>query len=63
MIGPVFMFVANNASAYDWEETLALHEDLVACISAGDVTAAAESLERHLDNALHRSLEVFRDTE
>ncbi len=61
MIGPVFMFVANNASAYDWEETLALHEDLVDCITAGNVTAAAESLERHLDNALHRSLKVLQD--
>ena len=63
MIGPVFMFVANNASAYDWEETLALHEDLVTCINAGNIPAAVESIERHLDNALHRSLQVFRDDE
>ena len=53
---PRFMFVANNASAYDWEETLALHEEMVACINAGNVTTAVESMERHLDNALHRSL-------
>lgn len=63
MIGPVFMFVANNASAYDWEETLALHEDMVACINTGDISAAVESIERHLDNALHRSLKVFQDEE
>lgn len=63
MIGPVFMFVANNADAYDWEETLALHEDMVVCINAGNVSAAVESMERHLDNALHRSLEVFQDQE
>lgn len=63
MIGPVFMFVANNASAYDWEETLALHEDMVTCINAGSIPAAVESIERHLDNALHRSLKVFQDKE
>lgn len=63
MIGPVFMFVANNADAYDWEETLGLHEDMVRCINAGEVSAAVASIERHLDNALHRSLRVFRDEE
>ena len=61
MIGPVFMFVANNADAYDWQETLGLHEDLVTCINAGDVDAAVASIGRHLDNALHRSLQVFQD--
>lgn len=61
MIGPVFMFVANNADAYDWDETLALHEDMVTCINAGDISAATESIERHLDNAIRRSLKVFQD--
>ena len=59
MIGPVFMFAANNADKYDWRETLALHEDLVACINNGDALAAGKSIERHLDNALHRSLKIF----
>lgn len=63
MIGPVFMFVANNASAFDWHETLKLHEELTACINAGNVAAAVASMERHLDNALHRSIEVFQDTD
>ncbi len=56
ILGPVFMFVANNAEYFDWHETLALHEDLVRCITDGDGRAAAESIERHLDNALQRSL-------
>jgi len=56
IIGPVFMFVANNAEYFDWHETLALHEDLVRCITNGDAHAATESIERHLDNALQRSL-------
>jgi len=59
MIGPVFMFVANNADAFDWQETLELHEELVACVNAGDEKAAAESMVRHLDNAISRSLRVF----
>ena len=58
MIGPVFMFVANNASAFDWQETLALHEDLTEAVNCGDPVAAAKSIERHLDNALQRSLQV-----
>lgn len=61
LIGPVFMFVANNAEAFDWNETLDLHEDLVNCINAGDAEAASTSIERHLDNALHRSLQAMRN--
>ncbi len=60
MIGPVFMFVANNADAYDWQETLCLHEDLTECINAGNAPAAVQSIERHLDNALQRSLRVLQ---
>lgn len=60
MVGPIFMFVYNNADAFDWIETLELHEELVACISAGNVPAAARSIERHLENALSRSLQGFR---
>jgi DNA-binding GntR family transcriptional regulator len=59
MIGPVFMFVAVNAEEYDWRETLRLHEELVVYVSAGDADAAVKSIERHLDNALHRSLRAF----
>jgi GntR family transcriptional regulator of gluconate operon len=60
MVGPVFMFVANNADAYDWNKTLELHEEWVKYVNAGDADAAVRSIERHLDNALHRSLKVFK---
>jgi len=59
MVGPIFMFVASNAEHYDWNETLQLHQDLVTCINSGDTCAAVRSVERHMDNALHRSLQVF----
>lgn len=52
MIGPIFMFVANNADAFDWNETFALHEALVNSINAGDVVASLKSLDLHMDNAL-----------
>jgi DNA-binding GntR family transcriptional regulator len=59
IIGPVFMFVARNAVHYDWNETLDLHQELVACIGAGDVGAARDSIERHLQNSEERALQVF----
>ena len=61
MIGPIFMFVANNAGAFDWHETLALHEEMAASVIACDAQLAAQSIERHLDNALQRSLKVFQN--
>jgi len=61
MIGPIFMFVANNAERFDWNETLQLHTNLVSCINAGDAVAAVESITRHLDNALNRSLKIFQN--
>jgi len=63
IVGPVFVFVASNADAFDWRETLALHEDMVNCISAGGTCAAVKSIERHLENAMQRSLQVFQDEE
>jgi DNA-binding GntR family transcriptional regulator len=60
MIGPVFMFVANNAGEFDWQETLALHEDLTESVNKGDAAAAAKSIEQHLENALSRSLTIFQ---
>jgi DNA-binding GntR family transcriptional regulator len=59
MFGPILMFVSNNAEAYDWGETLTLHEDLVACVNSGDEEAAVESIERHIDEASERSLGLF----
>jgi DNA-binding GntR family transcriptional regulator len=60
MLGPIFMFVASNAFHYDWNETLELHEDLANSINSGDVDLAVASLDRHVDSALHRSLQIFR---
>ena len=59
MVGPIFMFVARHAEHDDWNETLELHADLADCIGRGDSEAAKESIRRHLDNALHRSLRAF----
>lgn len=59
MIGPIFMFMANSAEYYDWNETLELHRDLVKCINAGDREAAQASIERHLQNSCERSVGVL----
>lgn len=59
MVGPIFMFAARHAEHYDLVETLRLHEDLVDCINSGSVPAARDSLKRHADNSLQRSLQVF----
>lgn len=59
MIGPIFMFMANSAEFYDWEETYDLHRDLVECINSGDLAAAQSSIERHLQNSCERSVGVF----
>ncbi len=59
MIGPIFMFMANSAELYNWEETFELHTDLVRCINLGDCEAARASIERHMKNSCERSLGVF----
>jgi DNA-binding GntR family transcriptional regulator len=59
MIGPIFIFAANHARVYDWGVTLSLHEDLIDSITAHDVTRAHECVERHMDDALQRSLKLL----
>ncbi|MAS38270.1 MAG: hypothetical protein CL610_30010 [Anaerolineaceae bacterium] len=59
MIGPIFMFMANSAEYYDWEETYNLHSDLVKCMNSGDRDAARASIERHMKNSCERSVGVF----
>ena len=59
MIGPIFIFISDHARVYDWGDTLSLHEDLISCILAGDVGAAYESVERHMADALERSLKLL----
>ncbi len=59
MVGSIFGFIASNAEHYDWQETWELHRDTVDSINSGDVRAAVASIERHLDNALQRSLRAL----
>lgn len=62
MVGPIFMFVSWHAEKFDWNVTLELHEDLVNQINAGDAVAAVVNIERHLNNALSRSLRILHET-
>lgn len=59
LTGPIFMFIANNADIFGWDQTLKLHEDLVTSINSGDMSAALEAIERHMDDGLQRSYAVF----
>jgi DNA-binding GntR family transcriptional regulator len=63
LTGPITMFIADNASHFSWEETLELHETLIDCINSGDVGAALEAIDRHLDHGLRRSSQVFGNGE
>jgi GntR family transcriptional regulator of gluconate operon len=65
MIGPIYMFVANNIDATnrDWEGTFALHESLAKSISSGNVAASIESLDLHMQSALRNSLQAYRASE
>lgn len=60
MVGAVFMFIANNAGFYDWNATLTYHEEMVEAVGAGDVDRAVQSIDRHMDYALQRSVEISR---
>jgi DNA-binding FadR family transcriptional regulator len=60
MIGPMFMFMANAAEYYDWQETLELHRDLVQCINAGSRAEAQASIERHMANSRDRAIGVLK---
>jgi DNA-binding GntR family transcriptional regulator len=63
MIGPIFIFAANHARAYDWGVTLSLHEDLIDSIVSRDLKHAHECVESHMDDALQRALKLLvRDT-
>ena len=59
MSGAIFLFAANNADYYDWDEAYQLHEDLVHDINAGNVEAASKSLERHVEKTIQRLLGLY----
>ena len=53
------MFVASNAEYLDWDEPLELHQELVDNITGGNIQQAVQSIQRHLDSALERTLHVL----
>ncbi len=59
MSGPIFMFVASNAEYLDWDEPLELHKELVDNITGGNILQAVQSIQRHMDSALERTLHVL----
>jgi len=61
MSGPLFMFVANNAMRYGWEETLQLHQDLVHWLLDNDLDQTLASLDRHMENSLQRLLAGYQE--
>jgi GntR family transcriptional regulator of gluconate operon len=59
MIGPIFIFASSHARVYDWGVTLSLHEDLIKAIVDKDEEVAFEAVERHMADALQRSLNLL----
>jgi DNA-binding GntR family transcriptional regulator len=59
MIGPIFIFASSHARVYDWGVTLSLHEDLIKAIVDRDKDTAFEAVERHMADALQRSLNLL----
>jgi len=57
-----FMFVVRPSEREDWNETVHMHRDLVTCVNSGDVAVARDSIKRHLDIALRRSLKAVAST-
>ena len=60
LTGPIYMFVADNANVIGWDKAFELHESLVDSINAGDVRLALEHVERHMDEGLYQSYQVFQ---
>ena len=59
MVGPMFMLSASHAEHKGWSEILDVHADLVDCVSRGDSEGARESVRRHHDDSLCRSIRYF----
>jgi DNA-binding GntR family transcriptional regulator len=59
LTGPIYMFIADNAAQFGWEETLELHENLINCINSGNTQAAIDAIGLHMDDGLRRSRQVF----
>lgn len=60
MIGPIFMFIHSQARVIeDWQESLRLHEHLVAMIGVKDAGATVQSIEAHVRHSFDMALSVF----
>lgn len=61
MIGPIFMFIASQASIVeDWQESLQLHERMIAQLAARDIAAALKTMEAHTNHSLDLCLRTFK---
>jgi DNA-binding GntR family transcriptional regulator len=61
MIGPIFMFIASQASIVeDWQASLQLHEQMLAMIAAKNIPGALESMEAHTRHSLDLCLKEFK---
>jgi DNA-binding GntR family transcriptional regulator len=63
LTGPIYMFVADNANVIGWDKAFELHEKLIDSINAGDVRLALEQVDRHMDEGLYHSYQVFQRRE
>ena len=61
VLGPIFMFVANNAERIDWQKTLRSNREIIGNIVAGKVQEAAASMDEHLQIGLDRAIQVLRE--
>jgi DNA-binding GntR family transcriptional regulator len=57
LVGPIFMWITLNH--YPAGFAFGFHEEIVAAIGSGDQEAAAQSVERHMREALDTSLRIF----
>ena len=63
MLGPIFMFIANPVKEYNIYDSHHYHETLVESINTGDLQAAKESIQRHMEDSLEKRLRQFEDSE
>ncbi len=54
ILGPLLVVISSSAQTFDWSETLAIHEQLVAAVAARDVPAAAAVMSRHMLSVIDR---------
>jgi DNA-binding GntR family transcriptional regulator len=50
ILSPLLIMVANTAQAFDWDETLQMHEQIVSSVMNKDAHAARQAVRRHMDS-------------